>query len=223
MTICTDFDPAALAFDAEGLIPGIVQSPGGEVRMLAYLNREALEATLATGFVTFWSRSRRRLWTKGESSGNRLNLLEIRPDCDRDALLILARPEGPTCHTGAASCFAGEPLALPWLAHLEQVLGERRAAASPQGSYTERLFAAGVDRIGKKVVEEAGEVILAAKNLEREASSANRDLFLNEAADLLFHLQLLLLEQGASLPEAVRVLQERHRARGPRPPSESSR
>ena len=199
-------NPDTLRFDSDGLIPGIVQSPSGEVRMLAWLNREALRLTLETGFVTFWSRSRQALWTKGETSGNRLKLIQIRPDCDGDALLILAEPQGPSCHRGTESCFDGEepwPATLPWLGRLEALLAARRASADPAGSYTQRLFAQGVDRIGKKVVEEAGEVVIAAKNDDREA-------FLGEAADLIFHLDLLLLARGASLREAVAVLQRRH-------------
>lgn len=202
-----------LRFGPDGLLPGIVQSRTGEVRMVAWLNREALQHTVATGFVTFWSRSRQALWVKGESSGNRLRLVQIRPDCDADALLILADPEGPSCHRGTDSCFDGTvedghtadlwPPTLPWLGRLEALLRTRQATADPAGSYTQKLFAQGVDRIAKKVVEEAGEVILAAKNDDREA-------FLGEAADLLFHLDLLLLEKGASLLDVVAVLQRRH-------------
>ncbi|HJW71479.1 MAG TPA: bifunctional phosphoribosyl-AMP cyclohydrolase/phosphoribosyl-ATP diphosphatase HisIE [Geothrix sp.] len=194
-----------LQFDAAGLIPGIVQDRAGEVRMMAWLNRESLQMTLDTKLVTFWSRSRQCLWVKGDTSGHRLRLVEIRPDCDQDCLLIVADPEGPSCHRGTASCFDGEPwpATLPWLGRLEALLQERKATADPGGSYTQRLFAQGVDRIGKKVVEEAGEVVIAAKNTDREA-------FLGEAADLLFHLDLLLLEQGASLLDAVEVLKRRH-------------
>lgn len=201
-------NPDILRFDSDGLIPGIVQDRAGTVRMVAWLNREALRLTLKTGFVTFWSRSRQALWTKGESSGNRLKLIQIRPDCDADALLILADPEGPSCHRGSESCFDGPPwpVALPWLGHLEALLQSRKAAASLDGSYTQKLFAQGVDRIAKKVVEEAGEVILAAKNDDREA-------FLGEAADLLFHLELLLVERGGSLLEVVEVLHSRHAER----------
>lgn len=201
-------NPDTLRFDADGLIPGLVQSPAGEVRMLAWLNRDALRLTLDTGFVTFWSRSRQALWVKGGTSGNRLKLLQIRPDCDGDALLILAEPEGPTCHRGTDSCFDGAPwpATLPWLGRLEALLAGRKATAALDGSYTQKLFAQGVDRIAKKVVEEAGEVILAAKNDDRES-------FLGEAADLLFHLELLLLERGASLLEVVQVLHDRHAER----------
>jgi phosphoribosyl-ATP pyrophosphohydrolase/phosphoribosyl-AMP cyclohydrolase len=202
-----------LHFGTDGLIPGIVQSRTGEIRMVAWLNREALQRTLDTGFVTFWSRSRQSLWVKGESSGNRLRLVQIRPDCDADALLILADPEGPSCHRGTDSCFdtpseKGQtanpwPTTLPWLGRLEALLRERKTSADPAGSYTQKLFSQGVDRIAKKVVEEAGEVVIAAKNDDREA-------FLGEAADLLFHLDLLLLQKGASLLDVVEVLHHRH-------------
>lgn len=205
-----------LRFDSDGLIPGLVQSPTGELRMLAWLNREALQHTLATGFVTFFSRSRQALWVKGETSGNRLRLLQVRPDCDGDALLILAAPEGPSCHRGTESCFDANPdgtpgadpwpATLPWLGRLEALLRTRKATADPAGSYTQKLFAQGIDRIAKKVVEEAGEVILAAKNDDQEA-------FLGEAADLLFHLELLLIERGASLLEVAEVLHRRHAER----------
>jgi phosphoribosyl-ATP pyrophosphohydrolase/phosphoribosyl-AMP cyclohydrolase len=202
-----------LRFGPDGLIPGIVQDRTGTVRMVAWLNREALQLTLDTGFVTFWSRSRQSLWTKGETSGNRLKLVQIRPDCDADALLILADPEGPSCHRGTVSCFDGEPwpVSLTWLGQLEALLKTRKELADPAGSYTQKLFSQGVDRIAKKVVEEAGEVIIAAKNNDR-------DEFLGEAADLLFHLDMLLLERGATLLDVVEVLHRRHaeRTEGPR-------
>lgn len=206
-------DLDTLKFDSAGLIPGIVQDRAGAVRMVAWLNRESLQLTLDTGFVTFWSRSRQALWVKGESSGNRLKVVQIRPDCDSDTLLILADPEGPSCHRGTESCFdaaPGEgqaaapwPATLPWLGRLETLLTSRKALADLNGSYTQKLFAQGVDRIAKKVVEEAGEVVIAAKNDHREE-------FLGEAADLLFHLDMLLLERGASLLDVVEVLHRRH-------------
>lgn len=209
-------DFSALQFDSAGLIPGIVQDRAGEVRMVAWLNRESLQRTLETGFVTFFSRSRQALWTKGESSGNRLKLIQIRPDCDADALLILAEPEGPSCHRGTQSCFDATPegglgtgpwpATLPWLGRWETLLKTKKATADVHGSYTQKLFAQGVDRIAKKVVEEAGEVILAAKNDDRDA-------FVGEAADLLFHLELLLIERGASLQDVVEVLHGRHAER----------
>lgn len=207
------FDIDRVKFDERGLVPGIVQTPGGEVRMLAYLNRASLEKSLESGYVTFWSRSRQALWMKGETSGNRLKLVEARLDCDGDALLLIALPEGPTCHQGTDSCFEGEALPQPWLERLEDLLRQRKAAADPGGSYTQKLFAKGVDRIGKKVVEEAGEVVIGAKNFAVERSDVNRVELLGEAADLLFHLQLLLVSQGLSLQDAAGVLRERHKQR----------
>ena len=207
------FDIDQVKFDEQGLVPGIVQTPGGEVRMLAYLNRESLERTLQSGFVTFWSRSRKSLWMKGETSGHRLKLVELRADCDGDALLLIAEPEGPTCHRGTDSCFEGDALPQPWLERLEDLLRQRKATASVDGSYTQKLFARGVDRIGKKVVEEAGEVVIGAKNFAVDPSAFNRSEFLGEAADLLFHLQVLLVSQGLSLQDAALVLRERHRQR----------
>jgi len=207
------FDIDRVKFDEQGLVPGIVQTPGGEVRMLAYLNRASLEKSLESGYVTFWSRSRQTLWMKGETSGNRLALLDVRLDCDGDALLLIALPEGPTCHQGTDSCFEGEALPQPWLERLEDLLRQRKAAADPGGSYTQKLFAKGVDRIGKKVVEEAGEVVIGAKNFAVEPSDLNREELLGEAADLLFHLQVLLVSQGLGLQDAAGVLRERHKQR----------
>lgn len=213
------FNPNVLQFDETGLIPGVIQAPSGEVRMVGYLNREALDKTIGSGFVTFWSRSRQRLWTKGEGSGNRLKLVELRTDCDCDCLLIIAEPVGPTCHRGTDSCFDIEASSdlpattLPWLDRLEKLLQGRKSSASPGGSYTQKLFAQGTDRIAKKVVEEAGEVILAAKNLERESSDKHREDFIGEAADLLFHLELLLTDHDVSIHDVVNVLKARHGAR----------
>jgi len=208
-------DPASLNYDSQGLVAGLVQTPMGEVRMLGWLNREAVEKTLQSGLVTFWSRSRQCLWTKGESSGNRLRLLGVSVDCDRDALLLTAEPEGPTCHTGAPTCFIeGDPQpALPWLARLEDLLRERKATATHEGSYTQKLFARGAERIAKKVVEEAGEVILAATKHDHAKTPAHRTDLAEEAADLLFHLDMLLISQGLSLADAAQVLQQRHAAR----------
>lgn len=207
-------DPESLTFDAQGLVTGVVQAPSGQVRMVGHLNREALARTLDTGYVTFWSRSRGCLWTKGEGSGNRLRLRSLHADCDGDALLIVADPEGPTCHRGTATCFDGdEPAAttLPWLGELETLLATRKANARAEGSYTEGLFAKGLDRIAKKVTEEAGEVLLAAKNHQASPDEVNQAELLGEAADLLFHLHLLLVERGLSLQQVVAVLQSRHR------------
>ena len=195
-------------FDAQGLVPALVQDPFGRVRMVGWMDRAAIQATLDKGFVTFWSRARQALWTKGETSGNRLKLISITSDCDDDTLLILAVPEGPTCHTGARTCFGEDGEGLPWMGDLEDLLRARKASSSNEGSYTERLFARGVDRIGKKVVEEAGEVVIAAKNEDRAE-------FLGEAADLLFHLDALLVERGCSLIEVAEVLKARHLGRRP--------
>ncbi|HZU54140.1 MAG TPA: bifunctional phosphoribosyl-AMP cyclohydrolase/phosphoribosyl-ATP diphosphatase HisIE [Holophagaceae bacterium] len=203
-------NPDDLTFDPQGLLPAVVQDAFGRVRMLGWMDREAIRATLDGGFVTFWSRSRKRLWTKGETSGHRLRLLSLRADCDGDTLLVTAEPEGPTCHTGSRTCFGEDGEGLPWLGDLEDLLRSRKASASLEGSYTEKLFARGVDRIAKKVVEEAGEVAIAAKN-------DDRDEFLGEAADLLFHLEALLVQRGASLAEVAEALRGRHLARKGRP------
>ncbi|MFC7536742.1 bifunctional phosphoribosyl-AMP cyclohydrolase/phosphoribosyl-ATP diphosphatase HisIE [Sphingomonas sp. GCM10030256] len=198
-------DPATLDWTkADGLIPAIVQdSASGEVRMLGYMDRGALEATLRDGFVTFFSRSRSALWRKGESSGNLLELVEVRTDCDRDALLVLARARGPTCHTGSESCFGNE--AVPgtgFLASLAAMLAER-AKADPGQSYTARLVSGGVKRIAQKVGEEGVEVALA-------AVGGTPDEVTSETADLLYHLSVLLPEAGSSWEEVMVELKRRH-------------
>jgi len=199
-----------IKYGPEGLIPAVVQAPGGEVRMVGYMNAEALALTLETGWVTFWSRSRGRLWVKGETSGNRLKFLDAFLDCDGDTLLVLAEPGGPTCHRGTPSCFDGlAPVA--WLGRLEDTLKQRKAGAGPDGSYTQKLFHRGPERIGKKVVEEAGEVVIAAMALRYEPTPARREDFVNEAADLLFHLQVLLTDQGLGLKDLAEALQARHK------------
>jgi len=191
-------------YDDNGLIPAIVQhARSGEVLMLGYMNEESLRLTSESGMVTFWSRSRRALWRKGETSGNTLQVVAIRQDCDGDALLVLAEPAGPTCHTGERSCFhrdldgqpAGEsapPAAA--LARLADTIRARRDAA-PDSSYTAKLLHGGVDRIGKKIGEEAAEVIIAAKNRSDAELSY-------ELADLLYHSLVLLESQGLA-PEAI--------------------
>lgn len=199
-------NPDDLTFDAQGLVPALAQDRFGRVRMVGWMDREAVLATQEKGFATFWSRSRKTLWTKGETSGNRLKLRSLRADCDGDTLLISVEAEGPTCHAGTRTCFGESSDGLPWLGDLEDLLRSRKASASSEGSYTEKLFARGVDRIAKKVVEEAGEVAIAAKNEDRAE-------FLGEAADLLFHLDALLVERGCSLPEVVELLKARHRER----------
>jgi len=196
----------------EGLIPAIVQhARSGEVLMLGYMNEDALRLTLDTKLVTFWSRSRQSLWQKGETSGHVLRLVELRQDCDGDALLVLAEPAGPTCHTGAPSCFyrtlAGEPVAerMPpssILTQLSDLIAER-ASERPEGSYTVKLLDGGVDRIGKKIGEEAAEVIIAAKN------GAPAELSW-ELADLLYHSIVLLANQNLSLEAIWSELRRRH-------------
>ena len=199
-----------IKFGPQGLIPAVVQAPGGEVRMVGYMNADALARTLETGWVTFWSRSRNKLWVKGETSGNRLKLQDMFLDCDGDTLLVVAEPQGPTCHRGTASCFDGlAPVA--WLGHLEATLRERKAGAGPEGSYTQKLFHRGPERIGKKVVEEAGETAIAAMALRYEPTPERRTDLINEAADLLFHLQVLLVDQGLGLKDLAEALQTRSR------------
>ena len=187
-----------------GLIPAIVQdAAGGEVRMLAYMDRASLEATIADRLVTFHSRSRGDLWRKGETSGNLLDLVEISADCDSDALLILAAPRGPTCHTGSDSCFGDEGApGTGFIASLAATL-ERRASADPATSYTARLAKSGVKRIAQKVGEEAVEVALA-------AASGDVAELTNEAADLLYHLTVLLPAAGSSWADVIAELKRRH-------------
>ena len=201
--------PADLDWDkGGGLIPAIVQDAGsGAVLMLAYMNREALAVTQATGRVTFWSRSRGRLWTKGESSGRFLQVRQIAADCDGDTLLILAEPKGPACHLGTATCWgqtppqsAAQPVA--FLARLERVIAER-IDARPPGSYTAKLLAQGTRRIAQKVGEEGLELALA-------AVAQSDEEVIGEAADLLYHTLLLLKVKGLSLPQVVCELETRH-------------
>jgi phosphoribosyl-ATP pyrophosphohydrolase/phosphoribosyl-AMP cyclohydrolase len=185
-----------------GLIPAIVQDAiNGRVLMLGYMNAEALAVTQSSGQVTFFSRSKQRLWTKGESSGHFLQLVSIEPDCDSDSLLVQARPQGPTCHRQRASCFAAAPA--NFLADLDQLIASRERER-PESSYTTRLFESGLRRIAQKVGEEGVETSLAAV-VEDDAS------LLGEAADLLFHLLVLLRARGLSLADAMRVLEQRHR------------
>jgi phosphoribosyl-AMP cyclohydrolase / phosphoribosyl-ATP pyrophosphohydrolase len=210
-TTSSSFDPSTLAWDKmEGLLPAVVQDArDGTVLMLGYMDREALDATLADGLVTFHSRSKGRLWRKGESSGNVLRLVDLRTDCDGDALLVRAEPAGPTCHLGRTSCFDVEAEGLSFLARLELVIAGR-AAAPPAKSYTSRLLAAGPAAIAQKVGEEGVEVALAA---------VTRDLdgLREEAADLLFHLAVLLHQRGLSLADVGETLRSRHGASGTGP------
>lgn len=181
----------------------IVQNAtSNRVLMLGYMNEEALQHTLDSGKVTFYSRSKQRLWTKGETSENYLFLESVKADCDRDALLVLANPEGPTCHTGTISCFGNESYGLGFLAQLGEVIADRHQNPSDQ-SYTTSLFRKGIDKIAQKVGEEAVELVIEAKNDKKE-------LFLGEAADLIYHLMVLLEYKKIPLEEVIGVLQERH-------------
>ena len=199
------FDPSRLDWDkGDGLLPVIVQHwRDGRVLMLGYMNREALDATLQSGRVTFYSRSKQRLWTKGESSGNVLDLKAIEADCDRDTLLVRAVPHGPTCHLGTDSCFGdGSAPELAFLGQLDALV-MRRHAELPENSYTTRLFDAGIRRIAQKVGEEGVETALA-------AVAEDDDALLGEGADLLYHLLVLLRARNLGLADVAARLRERH-------------
>ena len=187
----------------DGLLPVIIQDATTlKVLMLGYMNEEAFEKSAAEGRVTFWSRSRQALWTKGETSGNFLHIVEMFPDCDNDTLLIKARPDGPTCHRGTTSCF-DTPEDEGFIRTLAAVVRDRHAKM-PEGSYTTKLFIKGPKIIGKKVGEEAVEAVI-------EAVDGNRDRFVYEASDLIYHLLVLLEQQGVSLSDLERDLALRHR------------
>ena len=200
----------ALAWDkGDGLLPAVVQdAKNGSVLMLGYMNRESLRSTLTNRRVTFFSRSKNRLWTKGETSGHFLDVVSVQADCDRDALLVTADPNGPTCHTGARSCF-GEVLTdaqeVAFLTRLEGVIAQR-IRDRPEGSYTARLWSEGPTRIAQKVGEEGVEVALA-------SVTQPDDRLIGESADLLFHLALLLKSRNLYLADAVRELEQRHRTK----------
>lgn len=204
-------DIAAIDFDkAGGLVPAIVQhAQSGAVLMLGYMNREALRATFMRRRVVFFSRSRKQLWEKGETSGHTLSLVEARADCDRDTLLVTALPAGPVCHLGTPTCFGQTapppPGRLAFLGALEDTIA-RRIADRPEGSYTARLYAEGPKRIAQKVGEEGLEVALA-------AVSETDDKVVAESADLLYHLLLLLKSRGLRLEQVVAELESRHAAR----------
>jgi phosphoribosyl-AMP cyclohydrolase / phosphoribosyl-ATP pyrophosphohydrolase len=216
-------DPADVAWDGNGLVAGIVQDVAdGRVLMLGWLDAEALAATLRTGEVHFHSRSRGRLWRKGESSGNILRLRTLALDCDADALLMGVEPAGPTCHRGVRSCFdadgasAGPPdaQAFAWLESLWATIAQR-ASDRPAGSYTVALLEGGVDLAGRKVAEEATEVLLAAKNDEAAGlagtdRAVTRDRLAEETADLVYHALVLLAERGLEPGAVVDVLRARH-------------
>lgn len=189
---------------SKGLIPAIIQDAKTQkVLMLGYMNEEAYLKTIAEKRVTFFSRSKNRLWTKGETSENYLEVVNIRVDCDQDTILIQANPEGPTCHTGADTCF-NEPNQdnAAWLDYLKHVIRSRKNETAEK-SYTASLFQKGTHKIAQKVGEEAVELVI-------EALMKNDDLFKGEAADLLFHLLVLLEDRGIGLEEVIKLLQERH-------------
>ncbi len=198
-------DQTTLKFDeVTGLIPCVIQdNVSQKVLMLGYMNNEALAETLSKRHVTFYSRSKKRLWTKGETSGNFLHLVEITPDCDQDTLLIKVNPEGPVCHTGSDTCFS-EPNSNFNLESLQQIINDRIQNPQP-GSYTTSLINSGINKIAQKVGEEAVELVI-------ESKDENKDRFLNEAADLMYHYLLLLAAKKATLVDVVKVLEQRHRA-----------
>lgn len=213
MTGAEAFALEKLRFDDKGLIPVIVQDAGSKtVLTLAYMNEESLQKSLATKETWFWSRSRQQLWHKGETSGHTQRIVSMRYDCDGDALVVMVEPNGSACHTGVYSCFSQEVLSntddesvqadrFAILSELEELIAAREAER-PEGSYTTYLFEKGVDKILKKVGEEAAEVIIAAKNRSREELRY-------EAADLIFHLMVLLREQKLPLDEVLTELQRR--------------
>ncbi|MGF1772184.1 bifunctional phosphoribosyl-AMP cyclohydrolase/phosphoribosyl-ATP diphosphatase HisIE [Vibrio maritimus] len=191
----------------DGMVPAIVQDfQSSQVLMMGYMNPAALEKTLDTEQVTFFSRTKSRLWTKGETSGNVLQLKNISLDCDNDTLLVKVDPIGPTCHTGTTTCFDGDPQEesqMVWLHQLEQLLAARKDA-DPESSYTASLYARGTKRISQKVGEEGVEVALA-------ATSGDKDELVCESADLIYHLMVLLQDQGLSMNDVVNKLKERHK------------
>lgn len=204
MTVSPDnIDQLAFDKSPDGLLPAIIQDVTTRVVLMqGYMNREALDKTLETGKVTFFSRSKQRLWTKGESSENYLHLVSISADCDQDSLLVQARPDGPTCHTGTDTCW-GEVNQGEFLDHLERTIQHRRDNPS-ENSYTSELLARGINKVAQKVGEEAVELVI-------EAKDDDRDLFLGEAADLMYHYIVLLAAKGYSLEDVREVLRSRHK------------
>jgi len=202
--IPVSFEPSQLKFNStDGLLPCIIQDNiTNKVLMLGYMNEESLRKTIAEKKVTFFSRSKQRLWTKGETSGNFLNVVQIDVDCDNDTLLIKAKPDGPTCHTGADTCFneVNDSFSLQTL----QGIIQDRKKNPKAGSYTTSLFEKGINKIAQKVGEEAVELVI-------ESKDQHEELFLNEAADLMFHYLILLTEKGYQLDDVIQVLKKRHR------------
>jgi phosphoribosyl-ATP pyrophosphohydrolase/phosphoribosyl-AMP cyclohydrolase len=192
--------------NSDGLVPAIIQDfVTKQVLMLGYMNKEAFDKTVKTGKVTFFSRTKKRLWTKGEESGNFLNLVSVKNDCDKDTLLIKVKPEGPTCHKGTDTCW-GETnsQSFGFLSELENVIKSRREEADSKKSYVASLFKKGINKIAQKVGEEAVEVVI-------EAKDNDDNLFLNESADLLFHYLILLQAKGFTLKDVVKILEGRHK------------
>ena len=191
----------------DGLVPAIVQDASTKnVLMLGFMNQAAVDTTISEQKVTFFSRSKNRLWTKGEESGHHLNYLSMALDCDQDTLLIQAKPIGPVCHTGTDTCWGSENTfeSHEFLVQLEQVI-EQRKTADPDSSYVASLFAKGMNKIAQKVGEEAVELVI-------EAKDQNNELFLEESADLLFHYLMLLQAKGFKLTDVVKILEKRHKA-----------
>ena len=201
-------DIGEIRFDANGLVPAVVtDAASGKVLMLAYMNEESLKKTIQTGLATFWSRSRQELWTKGETSGNYMHVVSITADCDRDSLVIKARPDGPACHLGTESCFEyplfeGEAPDEDFSLESLYKLLQGRKAELPEGSYTTYLFQKGTDKILKKVGEEATEIVIAAKN-----PNANEIKY--EISDFLYHIMVLMVEKGVTWEEIMRELANR--------------
>ena len=190
----------------DGLVPAIIQDfTTRQVLMLGYMNEEAYNKTVETGKVTFFSRTKKRLWTKGEESGNFLNLISIKNDCDNDTLLIKVNPAGPTCHKGSDTCWdETNESSFGFLSELESVITSRRVNADSQNSYVASLFEKGINKIAQKVGEEAVEIVI-------EAKDNDDNLFLNEGADLLFHYLILLQAKGFTLKDIVKILEGRHK------------
>ena len=189
---------------SDGLIPAIIQdAKTSKVLMLGYMNEESLTKTLQEKVVTFFSRSKNRLWKKGETSGNFLHLKSIKVDCDKDTLLLTVDPVGPVCHKGTDTCFDEKNESSNFLLHLQSVIRHRKNNPS-ESSYTSKLFERGINKVAQKVGEEAVELVI-------EAKDDNKELFLNEAADLMYHYLVLLTAKGYELEDVLDILQERHK------------
>ncbi|MEP6582947.1 MAG: bifunctional phosphoribosyl-AMP cyclohydrolase/phosphoribosyl-ATP diphosphatase HisIE [Ginsengibacter sp.] len=188
---------------SDGLVPVIIQDNAtNKILMLGFMNSDALQQTLATNLVTFYSRSKQRLWVKGETSKNYLHLIDIKGDCDDDTILIKAKPDGPVCHTGSDTCFNEENTSDDFLTELEKIITNRKQSPTAE-SYTSSLFNKGINAIAQKVGEEAIELII-------ESKDNNEDLFLNEAADLLFHYLILLQAKDLNITDVISILKQRH-------------